>query len=165
MYTKSFLLATALITLIACNTNQADTPMVLSEHKDSTASANNLMASFTEAWNRDDSAALLNMFTDDVIMMAGETTLSGKKEMAEQWLSWHLPITNNLQVEAIRNSAGGDMAFSAGTWKLDVTVPGEPVTSSSGNYVFVWKKAGGKAWKLAVVNIEDVSGAPSKNKK
>lgn len=44
-------------------------------------------------------------------------------------------------------SAGGDLGFTAGTYRMTTTVPNSP-PATTGEYVEVWKKSGGD-WKVA----------------
>lgn len=157
MRTKLLLLAATFAMLASCGTDKGDKTYKLEVPTSNRADVRSLMTSFDDAWNRKDSAALLNLFADDVVLISGKERYSGKNELAGNWLRTNLPVTSNLRINDVKNDAGNEIAYSAGTWNLDVNVPGREATSSAGNHTFVWKRVADNVWKLSFINIEDYS--------
>lgn len=115
-------------------------------------SANN---AFDAAWNKKDSAAVVAMFANDVIMLAGNNVMKGKEELSKHFVSSNMPVTGDLKVKKDRIDASGDLGYEAGTWSLTVTLPGKAPFEQTGNYNFVWKKDADKNWKISVISMED----------
>lgn len=155
MRIKILLLAAAFVVLASCGTDEDDKTYKLEVPTRNNADVKRLMSTFNEAWNRKDSAALMNLIADDAVILAGRDKVSGKNEIAEIWLRNTLPVTNNLKITDVQNGAGPEIAYSAGTWTMDLMVPGQPVAASSGNHTFVWKRVADSTWKLTLINIED----------
>lgn len=147
-------LASSLVLLAACGTDENDKTYKLTRPTPA-ANVKNLMSTFVQAWNRKDSATLMTLFDNDAVLLSGRDRLSGKNDLAKNWLHTVLPLTNNLQVTDAKNENGFEMAYTAGTWTMDINMPGQPTTSSAGNHTFVWKKVQDTAWLLTLISIDD----------
>ena len=110
---------------------------------------------FDEAWNKKDSAAVIKMFADDIIMISGKNILKGKEELAKKFVSNQMPVAGNLKVTKERVDASGNLGYETGTWSLQISLPGKAPFEQTGNYNFVWKKGADQNWKVSVINMED----------
>ena len=156
MRTLSFLWAVSLAVLSSCGTGEGDKTYKLKAPDRNQVDVNTLMKTFNEAWNRKDSAALMALFSNDMVMLAGRDRVLGKDSVAETWLHATLPVTANLRIAAVKSGAGPEVAFSAGNWTMDIAVPGQAVSPAAGNHTFIWKKAD-SAWRLTFVSLETYS--------
>lgn len=152
---KTVFLAALVFLIVSCGTSEGDKTYKLEVPAANNVSVAGLMNTFTEAWNRKDSATLIGLMADDVVIMAGKDRISGKNEAADVWLRGTLPMTGNLKVTGVQSNAGAVLAYSAGTWTMNVTAPGQALSTSAGNHTFVWKKAADNTWKLTLVHIEN----------
>lgn len=119
------------------------------------ASVDSLNNAFDAAWNKKDSAAVVSMLADDVILISGRRLMKGKDEVAKNFVSRQMPVAGNLKSKKERIDASGAMGIEAGTWSLMVTVPNRTPFESTGNYTFVCKKNAAGSWKFSVMNMED----------
>lgn len=154
MTIKLLLMATFFFALFSCENKKDGEAQVLSAQT-TTADAKSLMTSFEEAWNKDDSAAVANMMADDVLLISGKTKFKGKKEITDNWISRHIPITTNLKITDHQAGAGSDIVYSTGTWQLDIMQDGKLKGTSFGNHTFLWKKQDDGSHKLILLNMED----------
>jgi ketosteroid isomerase-like protein len=155
MRTKTLLLAAAFATLVSCGTGEEEKTHKLAVPSSNSIDVKNLMNFFNEAWNRKDSTALMALFANDMVMLAGRDKVAGKDSVAKTWLHATLPLTSNLRITDVQNGAGPEIAYSAGTWTMDITVPGQPVAAAAGNHNFIWKRVADSAWRLTFVSIEN----------
>ena len=159
-------LALSLAVLFSCGTGEDDKTFRLDVPTHHQVEVNALMNRFSEAWNRKDSAALMGLFSNDIVVLIGRKRLSGKDSVAETLLHAKLPLTANLRITEVQSGAGPEVAYSAGTWTLNVSAPGQPTTVAAGNHNFIWEyvapetpaTAGSdSAWRLTLVSIESYS--------
>ena len=156
MTIKSLLLGAAIVSFAACNQKENSSEHLVAGKTDVVrGNIDSLDNAFDENWNKDDSAALVNSLADDVILLSGRDKYQGKKEVAEKWISGHLPITANLKTEVVQKGADAETAYSAGTWSLELNLPGKPAQTVTGNHTFIYRKQADGSWKTALINIED----------
>jgi len=114
-----------------------------------------LNKNFDAAWNAKDSAKIVGMMDDDVKLLNAKEVLSGKNELAAKWVSHSLPVASNLKTNVVSSDAGTQLAYEAGTFALDVTLPNQKPFPATGNYTFIWKKQADNSWKIHLIQIED----------
>ena len=121
----------------------------------SVASIDSLNIALYNAWNKKDSATVIAMFADDVIMISGRAIYKGKAEVAKNFVIRQMPHTSNLNGKSERSDASGDLGYLAGTWSLRLTPPDQAPIGSTGNYNFIFKRGEDGIWKFSVLTIEN----------
>ena len=148
----------AVITFVHCSarvekTNSAETASS-SVHVDS------LNAHFLSGWNKKDSAMIMSTLAPDAIVMNDSLIHSGKEAIAKNWISGGIRVLSNIVTSSSIQGASGSLAYDAGTYSLDLTIPGGPVLKEKGNYSLVWATQADGQWLLTLVHIEDVTRLP-----
>ena len=151
---KLALIVLAALTWAACKQTTGSENAALKD-KASIAAVDSLNIAFDDAWNKKDSNAVVNMLTDDVILISGRGIMKGKDQVAKQFVKQQMPVTSNLKSQSEKHDASGDLGYQTGTWSLTVNIPGQTPFESTGNYNFVCKKEKDGAWKFTVLSLED----------
>ncbi len=126
----------------------------------SSANVDSLGEAFINAWNMQDSAAVMNEISDDAVAMNDSLIHNGKKDIAGNWVGGGVKVISNLKTETLISGAGPDLAYEGGTYTLNINPPGGSVLHERGNYSLVWKKQADNSWKLSLIHIEDVTRMP-----
>lgn len=108
------------------------------------------------AWNSKDSAAIINFFDDNAIVMNDSSIFRGKQEIAK-WVGGGVKVLSNIKTNSIKNNSNNNIAYDAGTYSLTITLP-DLVLNEKGNYTSAWDKNGN--WKITFFHIEDVTKSP-----
>lgn len=119
-----------------------------------------LRAVFVASWNTKDSVAAVSILADNAIVMNDTLIHNGIDEIAKDWVSGGLKVISNIQTVSSVKGANKGIAYDAGTYSLDLTIPDGPVLKEKGNYSFVWERTKNNDWKLTLIHIEDISRAP-----
>ena len=151
---KLALIILSAVSLTACN-QSTGSENIASETSIAIAAVDSLNIAFDEAWNKKDSAAVVALLADDVILISGRGIMRGKDEVAKNFVSSQMPVTSNLKSKKEREDASADLGYQAGTWSLTVTVPDQAPFESTGNYNFACKKGADGNWRLSVMSLED----------
>ncbi|MHC1775026.1 MAG: DUF4440 domain-containing protein [Lentimicrobium sp.] len=117
-----------------------------------------LNAVFLAGWNNHDSSAIMNNFADYAVVFNDSLLHKGKKEIAGRWVSGGVKVLGNIKTFTALHNTNGNIAYDAGTYTLDITLP-HVVLKEKGNYSIVWEKQN-DAWKVTMVHIEDVTQMP-----
>lgn len=142
------------LSFISCNQGTektVDTP---------SANVDSLTAAFLAGWNNKDSVAIMNTIADNAIVMNDSLIHSGHKAIADQWISGGIKVLSNIKIVAIIKNSDQLLAYSGGTYTLDLTPPGGPTLKEKGNYSLVWTKQQGGEWRLTLIHIEDITRMP-----
>lgn len=148
-----FLAATLLWT--ACKPGTDSDNSAVMDESESIASLDSMNRAFEAAWNRKDSAAVVDMFADDIIMISGKGIWKGKAELAGNFVSRNMPVANDLKIKKEKTDASGNLGYETGAWSLRAKLPDQPEFDQTGNHTFIWKKDQMKNWKLSVMDMED----------
>lgn len=100
----------------------------------------------------DNHAAIMSMYTDDVVslpsyepMLKGKTTLeqSAKKNKEAGFK------INAMTLKTMDVWSGGDLAYEIGTYTINMTIPGmSGKVDDNGKYLTVWQKQADGSWKI-----------------
>jgi ketosteroid isomerase-like protein len=104
-----------------------------------------------EALRAGDSAAIGGFYTDDGYYLPQDSDgYEGADSVSARWLrERRFGVTDLVrQPRRIEVANSGDMAYEVGTYKVKWESKEQGAGEASGNYVTVWKKAGGE-WKSA----------------
>jgi ketosteroid isomerase-like protein len=150
---KSLIFCTLLFILFSCNQQTT--------HESAIADpvyVDSLNAVFLAGWNNQDSAAIMNTFADYAVVFNDSLIHNGKKEIADRWVSGGVKVLGNIKTFTSIHNTNGNIAYDAGTYTLDITLP-HVVLKERGNYSIVWEKQSDE-WKVVMVHIEDVTQMP-----
>lgn len=155
---KNLFLLMLCIVMISCNQqaekNQTDRISNASINVDS------LNAVFISGWNNKDSAAIMKTIAENAIVMNDARIHSGKDSVAKNWISGGVKVLSNIITVSMIRKGSENLAYDAGTYSLDLTIPGGPVLKEKGNYSMVWTKQENGDWLLTLIHIEDVTRLP-----
>lgn len=147
-------LATTLLWTACKQGNLSDNSAAMDE-SEAMASLDSMNREFEGAWNRKDSAAVVDMFAEDIIMISGKSMLKGKSELARKFISRNMPVANNLKIKKEKTDVSGNLGYETGTWSLSVKLSDQSEVDQTGNHTFIWKKDNSMNWKLSVMDMED----------
>jgi len=155
---KNLILLSFCIALISCNTtvdkNQAN------EFPTTSVNVDSLNAVFLEGWNIKDSALIMKTFAANAIVMNDALIHKGKDSIAKNWISGGVKVLSNIITASLIQKGSESLAYDAGSYSLDLTIPGGPVLKEKGNYSMVWTRQNNGEWLLTLVHIEDVTRQP-----
>ena len=150
-----FLFLAATLFWSACKPiTNSDSTTALDE-SESMAALDSVNLAFETAWNRKDSAAVVDMFAEDIIMISGKAIWKGKAELASNFVSRNMPVANDLKIKREKTDASGNLGYETGTWSLKVKLPDQPEFDQTGNHTFIWNKDNTNHWKLSIMDMED----------
>jgi ketosteroid isomerase-like protein len=144
--------------LFACA--QPLAPETLKTEKSTVVNVDSLNTLFVEGWNQKDSAAIMNIIASDAIVMNDSLIHTGHSAIASGWVSGGVKVLSNIVTNPLNTGFDENIAFDAGTYSLDLTIPGGPLLKERGNYSLIWKKQSDQQWKLAHIHIEDITRMP-----
>jgi uncharacterized protein (TIGR02246 family) len=117
-------------------------------------------ARFAEAFKAGDAAAIAGLYTEDAKMLPPDATeVAGREAIQKYWQSWIDDGLKNLSLEASEVEADGDLAYEVGRFSIQAPAANDAMTTATGNYLVVWKRASGGDWQLHVDTWND---APAK---
>jgi ketosteroid isomerase-like protein len=147
-----------LIALISCSPNAEKTPA--DQPLSKSVGIDSLNGIFVAAWNAKDSAAIMATLASNAIVMNDSLIHSGKEAIAKNWISGGVKVLSNVKTSSTISDQGDKIAYDAGTYSLDLSIPNGPVLKEKGNYSLVWTKQSDGLWLLTMVHIEDVTRLP-----
>jgi len=154
MANRFFVAVVSVCSLMACSPQPSATQV------DTAAIAATIRADEAQ-WNADfaarDAARIASHYADNaVLMLPGIPALSGRDNIQAALAAGPLTDHNfslTFHADDVQVANGGDFAFSRGPFAATESDPRtHAVTSSSGNYVTVWRKQSDGRW-LAVADI------------
>jgi ketosteroid isomerase-like protein len=119
-----------------------------------------LNALFLSGWNKKDSALIMSTLAPDAVVMNDSLIHTGTEAIAKNWVSGGVKVLSNIITTSSIDGTSGSLAYDAGTYTLDLTIPGGPVLKERGNYSLVWTRQVDQQWLLTMVHIEDVTRMP-----
>lgn len=164
---KYFLpLIAAVISLTACNSQQADNPKpVITEDHSSEAAA---IMKADSAWDRVSEAksaeGWLNYYADDAIMMPPGEKICKDKASREASIKsmFAIPgVSLRFQSTKAEVAKSGDLGYSAGVYQMSSKDAKGNDYHETGKYNEVWKKQADGKWKC-IVDIWNADPQPAK---
>lgn len=140
--------------IAACNQSTEKTKSATTVNVDS------LTNEFLAGWNNKDSAAIMKSIAANAVVMNDSSIFTGHTAIANKWISGGVKVLSNIVTTAAVKGSDAAIAYSGGTYTLDLTPPGGPLLKEKGNYSLVWAKQENGQWLLTLVHIEDVSRMP-----
>jgi ketosteroid isomerase-like protein len=163
MISKSPLTATLFIIiccLAVCGCKQNQQSMPNDNGNTPAVKVDSLTQEFLNGWNSKDSLAIMSTFEANAIVMNDSLIHKGVEEIGKNWVSGGVKVLSNIQVSSLVQEANESLAYSGGTYSLDILPPGGPLLKEKGNYSLVWSRQSSGSWKLTLVHIEDITRMP-----
>ena len=130
------------------------------QSSDNIVNVDSLNAVFLAGWNNKDSAAIMATLAPNAVVMNDSLIHTGKASIAKNWISLGVRVLSKIKASSSIKGSGGNLAYDAGTYTLDLTIPGGPVLKERGNYSLLWTQKLDGQWLLTLVHIEDVTRLP-----
>jgi uncharacterized protein (TIGR02246 family) len=128
--------------------------------EDVQAAIEQVNARVIEAFKAGDAAAIAALYSETARMLPPDATeVGGREAIQKLWQSWLDDGLKDLTLESTEVEASGDLAYEIGDFSLQVPAENNAMTTSTGNYLVVWKRAVGGDWQLQVDTWND---APAK---
>ena len=108
----------------------------------------NVRTGWIAAAERDDAAAVAQLYADDAVLMTVEGTVVRGRQGVQEYFAKAFSTSAGLQVTPGSFDASGDLAYESGSFSQDVTPPDKKTMKVSGHYVVVLKRQADGAWKL-----------------
>jgi uncharacterized protein (TIGR02246 family) len=139
MKTKNLLIVLAsMLFIIACTQKPV-------ENKDKEL-VESLKAIAVAGWGSGDITKLMNLYTDDAVVISGKIKMNGKDSISSGW-SQVIQYAKNFNAYQCVYSVSEDMVYVQGYYIFDWTGGASPVLAK-GTYILVWKKQADNSWKI-----------------
>lgn len=119
-----------------------------------------LRTAWIAAAERDDAAAVAQMYAEDAVLMTAEGAVVRGRQGIQDYFAKAFLTSGGLEVTPMGFDASGDLAYESGRFSQDVTPPDGKPTKVSGHYVVVSKRQADGTWKL-VHHITTPEAPPS----
>ncbi|MBN2175609.1 MAG: nuclear transport factor 2 family protein, partial [Bacteroidales bacterium] len=149
-----------LLCIVIFSCNQPSTKSTDSIQQSASVDVDSLTKMFLDGWNNHDSAAIVKTIADNAVVMNDSLIHTGINAIAQNWISGGVKVLSNIKTTSLTKGVSESVAYSGGTYSLDLTPPGGPVLKEKGNYSLVWSKQQNGDWKLTLVHIEDITRMP-----
>lgn len=141
---------------VFCNINAATRQST--EIKQEKVSIEKLSASFTTAWNKRDSAAVVNLLADDAMLMTGKSLIKNRDSLIYILVSQQMHVTQQLNFQILQSGMSNDLGYESGNWSMQIAFPNQKPVDLTGNYTLIWKKQKDKSWKIGMMELENHPG-------
>ena len=113
-------------------------------------------AGMVEAFKAGDAAAIAGFYTENAKMLPPDATeVAGREAIQKLWQSWLDDGLKDLTLESTEVEASGDLAYEIGDFSLQVPAANNTMSTATGNYLVVWKRAADGDWQLQVDTWND----------
>jgi ketosteroid isomerase-like protein len=149
--------------IAACGTDEPDDADIMPAAEESAVDAadTDLPAELTSAneayaaaWNGEDADAVAAHFTEDAVVVEGDSTYTGRAEIRDRWIGINLPAINSLSMSNETFDWVGEDVLASGDYTLMVTMPDatEP-TEMGGTYSDTWTRGADGTWMISNTEI------------
>lgn len=107
---------------------------------------------WVNSWNNKDSAAIVNMFANDVTLNAGRVYTN--IDSMRHWVSFYLPRIANLKTKKVKVVEGTDMITYSCTFEHQEIRKDAVAGLSTGLSTFVYVKTGND-WKITYIHMNE----------
>lgn len=141
--------------MVSCST--AEQHQVADTSEEDLKKIKQLRIDFQETWIVEDSAAVMNLMTDDIVFQPhhGDSILIGREALAKYWFDPSFPPTDVLEFKEkfVGAHVSGDIGYSYGRFKLVFNYDGKNY-SNAGNFLTVCRRVNGE-WKISNLIFND----------
>jgi uncharacterized protein (TIGR02246 family) len=106
--------------------------------------------SFTALVRAGNDSGVAALYTENVVMMPpNEGIVEGRAALRAYFAT--LPPSVEIQLVPIDVDGRGDLAYVRGTYQLTIpAMGGQPAMTDRGKYLEIWRRGGGREWRIAV---------------
>lgn len=106
--------------------------------------------SFTALVRAGNDSGVAALYTDNTVLMPpNEGIVEGRAALRAYFEA--LPPSVEIQLTPIDVDGRGDLAYVRGTYVLTIAaMEGQPAMTDRGKYVEIWRREGGREWRIAV---------------
>lgn len=141
-------LACLILYLVSC------TPKVTPVTESASVNTDSLIQQWNQAWNAHDSASIMNLMNDAVILIGETNQVRGKDSIGRAFVGKNAPVLRDLKTRILTSGNSGNLAFVYGTYEHDVQLPDTLLKGIHGNFSLVYQHHN-ENWKLNVIQIEE----------
>jgi ketosteroid isomerase-like protein len=107
-------------------------------------------ARWTDAYNKQDGSAFAALYASDAVLMApGRPPIRGAEAIGRYWADLiKSGNRRNIALEPLTEQGGGDIAYQAGRWSLDLVAQDGGVKRVSGNAVRIFERGPSGQWLI-----------------
>jgi uncharacterized protein (TIGR02246 family) len=108
-------------------------------------------ARMVKAFKAGDAAAIAALFAEDAKMLPPDATeVAGRRDIQQLWQGWIDGGLKDLTLQSIEVAASGELAYEIGNFSLQAPADNDAMTTTTGNYLVVWKHGTDGQWRLQV---------------
>jgi ketosteroid isomerase-like protein len=82
----------------------------------------------------------------------------GHSAIANKWVSDGVKSIGEVTTSSLMKDSDDKIACDRGTFTHNITIPGQPLHKTEGNYNFVWTKQQNGEWKLKLLMFIETLG-------
>ena len=136
--------------LFSCSQNN-------SEKKISTSPVDVEITKWEKNWNSHDSAGVVNLFTEDALLIDDKLIAHNKSEIAAKWIHPNIQLVTHFKSEQLKQWNTSETAGYTGKYEFDVTVKDSAIQKIKGVYTINWKKNDVGEWKIITAQIHSLA--------
>jgi uncharacterized protein (TIGR02246 family) len=145
----STILCIVVTLLVALGITTVNVQTVMAENVRQAVEAGN--ATFMDAFNRGDAAAVATFYTDPATLMPPNSgMIRGRQGIQDFWQAGIQGGMKDLSLTTVEVQASGNTAYEIGKFSLTAQPKGQDPVMVSGKYVVVWQRQSDGSWKLHV---------------
>jgi uncharacterized protein (TIGR02246 family) len=115
-------------------------------------------ARMVKAFKAGDAAAIAALYAEDAKMLPPDATeVAGRRDIQQLWQGWIDAGLKDLTQESTEVAASGDLAYEIGNFSLQAPADNNGMTTTTGNYLVVWKHGTDGQWRLQVDTWNEAS--------
>ena len=135
----------ALLVVAACSAPPAAPPGLTDADRDAIRA---MTAAFVTGINAKDWTAATANYAEDVLWLPPNGPEISGKSAVQSWMAAFPPFAN-FAASSVEIEGVGDLAYSRGTYEIDVTPPGAAAAMhDKGKYIEIYRKQADGSWKL-----------------
>jgi uncharacterized protein (TIGR02246 family) len=140
--------AVSLLFLACTGEAPAPAPVPTTDVNTARAAVAQVRSDWIDAANRDDAAAVAQLYGEDAVLITAEGAVSRGRQAIEEVFAKAFATSEGLEVTSMSFDASGDLAYDAGRFSQEVTTPDKKPMTVSGHYLVVLKRQADGSWKL-----------------
>lgn len=117
-------------------------------------STDSLVNIWNKAWNNQDSAAITNLMSKDIVFIGDGKIQKGIDTVAKKFVGPNSKVIKNLKTEMLSAGVSGDQAYYYGTYTHDVALKDTTLTNRNGIFSVIYTKEQNQ-WKIKLVDIAE----------
>lgn len=107
---------------------------------------------YVAAWNGTDPAAVVAFFTEDATAVLGDSTYTGREQIAEKWINGSVAVVKDLSISNMTTTRSGEDWIAAGDYSHAATMEGS-TAPETGRFESTWRRQADGSWKIVSEKI------------